>query len=231
MKKQLEVKNVYHQIRGEVILDNITFDVMEGEIIGLFGPNGVGKSTLLRKIANHEQAIGQIAIGGIINDFTKFRTDVMLVTSDTEIPKFMSLAKYCKLLEVSFEIDYNFVNTYTQKLGLDANKRIGTLSKGNKELAQLIAVLATDCKLLLLDEPFSAIDIYKRDTILEMLIDSKLSGKTLIIATHLIDDITNVLDKLAYIHNSKLEFYLETDEILEQSESITIYLKDNFREE
>lgn len=231
MKKQLEVKNVYHQIREDVILDNITFDVMEGEIVGLFGPNGVGKSTLLRKIANHEQAIGQIAIGGIINDFTKFRTDVMLITSDTEIPKFMSLAKYCKLLELSFEIDYDFVNTYAQKLGLDVNKRIATLSKGNKELAQLIAALATDCKLLLLDEPFSAIDIYKRDTILEMLIDSKLSGKTLIIATHLIDDITNVLDKVAYIHNSKLEFYLETDEILEQSESITIYLKDNFREE
>lgn len=231
MKNLLQVQDVYQQIRGRVILDKISFDVESEEIVGLFGPNGAGKSTLLRKIANTEQMIGNVVINGIPNDFTKFRTDVILVTGDIEIPRLMTLRNYCKLLSTSFEIDNKFVEEYCQKLEIDIDARVGSLSKGNKEMAQLIACLATNCKLVLLDEPFSAIDIYKRDVILEMIIDSKLSGKTIIITTHLIDEISPILDKVAYIHDTKLEFYLDSEEIQEQSDSVASYLKERFKGE
>ncbi len=231
MKNLLQVQNVYQQIRGKVILDKISFDVENEEIVGLFGPNGAGKSTLLRKIANTEQMIGTVIIDGIANDFTKFRTDVMLVTGDIEIPRLMSIRSYCKLLTTNFNVNNDFVQEYCEKLEIDIDARVGSLSKGNKEMAQLIACLATDCKLILLDEPFSAIDIYKRDIILEMIIDSKLNGKTIIITTHLIDEISPVLDKVAYIHDTKLEFYLDSEEIQEQSDSVASYLKERFKEE
>lgn len=230
MNNILEVKAVHHQIRGHVILDNITFNVEAEEIIGLFGPNGVGKSTLLRRIANTEETQGQIAINGIINDFTKFRTDVMLVTTDIEIPWTMSLSAYCQLLTISFKINFDFVREYTDKLGIDMSKPVRNLSKGNREMAQLIACLATDCSVLLLDEPFSAIDIYKRDIVLQMIIDSKLNGKTIIITTHLIDEIDSIIDKVLYIHDSRIEFYLDSEEIQAESDSITDYLKNRFME-
>lgn len=228
MNKILEVKNVHHQILDKVILDQISFDVESEEIIGLFGPNGVGKSTLLRRIANLEQTAGSIAINGVINDFTKFRTDVMLVTTEIEIPWTMSLADYCQLLTISFKVDFEFVSEYTNKLNIDLNIPVRNLSKGNKEMAQLIACLATDCKLILLDEPFSAIDIYKRDVVLQMIIDSKLNGKTIIITTHLIDEMDSIIDKVLYIHDSKIEFYLDSEQIQAESESISEYLKARF---
>lgn len=228
MNKILEVKNVHHQILDKVILDRISFDVESEEIIGLFGPNGVGKSTLLRRIANLEQTAGSIAINGVINDFTKFRTDVMLVTTEIEIPWTMSLADYCRLLTISFKVDFEFVSEYTNKLGIDLNIPVRNLSKGNKEMAQLIACLATDCKLILLDEPFSAIDIYKRDVVLQMIIDSKLNGKTIIITTHLIDEMDSIIDKVLYIHDSKIEFYLDSEQIQAEAESISEYLKARF---
>lgn len=230
MNKSLKVKNINHQIGNKVILDNITFDVEENSIIGLLGPNGVGKSTLLRRIANTEETSGTVEINGIVNDFTKFRTDVLLVTSEIEVPRYLSLFDYCKLLELSFTIDYEFVDRYCNRLEIDKHQRIDSFSTGTKEIAQLIACFATSASLILLDEPLSAIDIYKRDIILEMVIDSKLSGKTIIITTHLIDDIASILDKVLYIHSSKIEFYLDSEEIEANSDSLTEYLKTNFGE-
>ncbi len=230
MNYSLEVKNVNHKIGNKVILEDITFDVEANTIIGLLGPNGVGKSTLLRRIANTEETSGTIAINGIANDFTKFRTDVLLVTNKIDVPMFLSLYDYCKLLEISFTIDYDFVDRYCQRLGVDKHKSIHTLSTGTKEITQLIACLATSASLILLDEPLSAIDIYKRDIILEMIIDSKLNGKTIILTTHLIDDISSILDKVLYIHDSKIEFYLDCEEIEESSDTLSSYLKANYGE-
>lgn len=225
MNNILEVKNVNHKIGEKIILDDITFEVEATMIIGLLGPNGVGKSTLLRRIANLEETAGTIAINGVVNDFTKFRTDVMLVTTDIEIPWTMTLSNYCKLLTISFEIDWDFVNDYANKLEIDIHKPVRNLSKGNKEMAQLIACLATNCSLILLDEPFSAIDIYKRDVVLQMIIDSKLNGKTVIITTHLIDEISSIIEKVLYIHNTKIEFYVDSEEIQSESDTISDYLK------
>ncbi len=225
MNNILEVKNVNHKIGEKIILDDITFGVEATMIIGLLGPNGVGKSTLLRRIANLEETAGTITINGVVNDFTKFRTDVMLVTTDIEIPWTMTLSNYCKLLTISFEIDWDFVNDYANKLEIDIHKPVRNLSKGNKEMAQLIACLATNCSLILLDEPFSAIDIYKRDVVLQMIIDSKLNGKTIIITTHLIDEISSIIEKVLYIHNTKIEFYVDSEEIQSESDTISDYLK------
>lgn len=228
MNNILKVKNVSQNIQGKVILDKITFDVEAGEIIGLLGPNGVGKSTLLRRIANVEQTIGDVYINNKLNDFTKFRTDVMLVTTEINIPRNMSLQAYCKLLTISFEIDFEFVHEYASKLEIDLTKPVSSLSKGLQEICQLIASLATSCNLLLLDEPFSAIDIYKRDIILQMIIDSKLNGKTIIITTHLIDDIETIIDRVLYIHSAALELDLDSEEIQVEATSISAYLKNHY---
>lgn len=230
MKNILEVKNVSQVIQGRIVLDDISFEVKDNEIIGLFGPNGVGKSTLLRRIANVEETIGSIYIGGVKNNFTKFRHDVLLVTTDIEIPRGISLNSYCKLLEISFNVNFEFVTEYAEKLNIDLNKSVSSLSKGNKEIAQLIACLATDCNLILLDEPFSSIDIYKRDIILQMIIDSKINGKTIILTTHLIDDIGSIIDRVLYIHDTKIEFYLDSEEIQIESDSIADYLKSRYME-
>lgn len=230
MKNILEVKNVSQVIQGRIVLDDISFEVKDNEIIGLFGPNGVGKSTLLRRIANVEETIGSIYIYGVKNNFTKFRRDVLLVTTDIEIPRGILLNSYCKLLEISFNVNFEFVTEYAEKLNIDLNKSVSSLSKGNKEIAQLIACLATDCNLILLDEPFSSIDIYKRDIILQMIIDSKINGKTIILTTHLIDDIGSIIDRVLYIHDTKIEFYLDSEEIQIESDSIADYLKSRYME-
>lgn len=229
--KTLEVRNVSQIIRGKVILQDITFDVEDSSIIGLLGPNGAGKSTLLRKIANGEETTGDIFINGIKNDFTKFRKDVLLVTSDIVIPNLLSLHDYCKLLEISFDIDYEFIEEYCQKLEIDKHAKVRSLSKGNKEMAQLIATLATNCNLILLDEPFTAIDIYKRDTVLQMIIDRKMDGKTIVITTHLVDDLGSIIDQVIYIHDTQIDFILDSEQIEAQADSISDYLKSKYMED
>lgn len=225
MKNILEVQSINHKIGKNIILEDISFKVETNSIVGLFGPNGAGKSTLLRQIANHEQCNGEVIINGTVNDFTKYRRDVLLVTGDIEIPRFHSLADYCKLLTSSYKVNMDFVTEYSTKLNIDAHKRVSTLSKGNKEIAQLIAALATDAELILLDEPFSAIDIFKRDVILQMIIDCQLDGKTILITTHLINDIEEVIESLIYLDDSHIAFMKDVEEIQTENESISSYLK------
>lgn len=229
--KTLEVRNVSQIIRGKVVLQDITFNVENSSIIGLLGPNGVGKSTLLRQISNGEETTGDIYINGVKNDFTKFRKDVLLVTSDITIPNLLSLYDYCKLLEISFDVDYDFVEEYCEKLEINKHAKVMNLSKGNKEMAQLIATLATSCNLILLDEPFTAIDIYKRDTVLQMIIDRKIEGKTIIITTHLVDDLGSIIDQVIYIHDTQIEFIMDSEQIEEEADSISTYLKNKYMED
>lgn len=231
MNNILKIQNLNHSINGINILKDVNLDIGAEQIIGLFGANGAGKSTMLRKISNIEASDGDIYINTIKNDFLEFRTDVCLVTSTIEIPKHMSLQAYCELLQISFNVDTDFANMYANKLGIKRYTAVSSLSKGDQEMLQLIAWLATDCELLLLDEPLSSIDIFKRDTVLEMLIESKLRGKTIIITTHLIDDVEAILDEVVYLREGTIDFVIDCEEIQSEDMSISSYLKRRCREE
>ena len=197
-------------------LDNVSFNVERGKIVGLLGPNGSGKTTLI-KIANGLLT----ATGGeiLICDEkpgveTKRRTAYL--SDCLSLPQWLSVGGL-----VDFYADF-FENFNTQKakqmmesLNLDPDKKLKTLSKGTKEKVQLVLTMSRDADLYLLDEPMGGVDPATRDYILNTIISNYNENSSVIISTHLISDVENILDEVVFINEGKIVLTDSADNIRE----------------
>ena len=186
--------------KGKYVLDDFNLTVEGGKIVGLLGPNGCGKSTLMKLISGLLVADGgEIAVcGEPVGDKSK-----ALVSFLPERPYFSAS------MSVNAMMDYfgDFYEDFDRELALrmladldiDPKARMRTLSKGTKEKVQLILVMARRAKLYLLDEPIAGVDPAARDYILQTIIGNYNPEATVVITTHLIHDIEPVLDEFAFM--------------------------------
>ena len=185
---------------GVNVLENFDLEIPEGKIVGLLGPNGCGKSTLIKLIAGLLQAnSGTILVGGEeIGD--KTRAMVSYLPERTYFNSWMKVDDIISYFE-EFYADFDKARAYSllENLGIDKNAKLRTLSKGTKEKVQLILVMARRAKLYLLDEPIAGVDPAARDYILSTIIGNYNPEATVLITTHLIHDIEPVLDEFMFI--------------------------------
>lgn len=128
----------------------------------------------------------------------------------------------------------NFVaeRAYTMlaDLGIDKNARLKTLSKGTKEKVQLILVMSRDALLYILDEPIGGVDPAARDYILQTIINNYNENATILLSTHLIQDIENILDRVIFIRQGHLALNATVDEIrMEQGKSVDALFREVYR--
>ena len=185
---------------NQPVLDNFNLTLPAGKIVGLLGPNGCGKSTLMKLICGI-----LVPDGGEIVVCEQERSEATnaLVSYLPERTYFNSWMRVRELLRYFGDFYADFDEVLARKmlgeLGIDVNTRLKTLSKGNKEKVQLIMVMARRARLYLLDEPIAGVDPAARDYILQTIIGSYNPEATILITTHLISDIEPILDEFAFM--------------------------------
>lgn len=231
MSVLLESKNLTKKFSGIPALNNVDLTIERGRIIGLLGPNGSGKSTLL-KIINGLLVPdnGSILINGN-EPGIETKKIVSYLPERTYLADWMKISELITYFE-DFYADFNKNKAYEMldRLQLDPNKRMKTLSKGTKEKVQLILVMSRKADLYCLDEPIGGVDPAARDYILNTIINNYNENATVLISTHLIADIEKVLDEVIFIKNGNLTLHSSVDDIREkEGKSIDTLFREVFR--
>ncbi len=181
-------------------LSNLHMQLPQGKIVGLLGPNGSGKTTLLKLCAGlltPDQ--GSIEICGIpVGPDTKAL--VSYLPDRTYLRNNQTIRQQLDYFQDFYaDFDRQRAEDMLKKLDVPVDARFGTLSKGNKEKVQLVLVMSRRARLYLLDEPIGGVDPAARDYILNTIVTNYDPGATVVISTHLITDVEQVLDEFCFL--------------------------------
>lgn len=186
--------------KGNMVINNLNLEIPSGKIIGLLGPNGCGKSTLIKMIAGILQPnSGEILVDNIpVGEET-----CAMVSYLPERTYFDNSMKVTDILDYFEDFYTDFERERAIKLlndlSIPIDAKLKTLSKGTKEKVQLILVMSRNAKLYLLDEPIAGVDPAARDYILSTIVSNYNKDATIIITTHLIADIEPILDDFIFM--------------------------------
>ena len=198
-------------------LNNVDLDLPSGKIIGLLGPNGSGKTTFMKILAGVlTPSSGNVLVGGEeIGVSTKAKVSFL---PDRGIFNPSMRVRNCMKLYRDFFADYDEekAKKMFDDLHIDINSKLRTLSKGNLEKVHLIMTMSRNAKLYLLDEPIGGVDPATRDYILNTIIAGYNPEATLIISTHLIRDIENILEGFVFIGGGTIVMSGDADEAREK---------------
>ena len=208
----IEVVGVKKKFRRKKVLENITFNVKKGEITALLGLNGVGKSTLLKIIMGLvKQDEGEVLFNGEKLNYKTYENiafvpDVLNTYGDMKIK---DAFEYMSMMYEKWDMDKAYEMLKDFKLTDDL--KINKLSKGNIARVKLILGFARHPEYLLLDEPFSGIDIFTREKFIESLIGYMDNDIGILLTTHELKEVENIVDKVVFLSdgNIKKEFYVE----------------------
>lgn len=231
MNNILEIENLSKSIYGKKILKDINLTLKQGRIMALLGPNGSGKTSLLKIIAalSHQNS-GKIFINGEEPGINTKK--IVSFLSDTEIlPTQLKIREALNLYNTFFEdFDMEKSKKLLDDLNLNLDHEISTLSKGMKEKFYLILCLSRNTKLYILDEPIAAVDVLTREEILKIIIENIYENASVIITTHLIDDIEHIFDEIAFINEGSIVGIYDAEDIRTKEKStISEFYKKIFR--
>ena len=231
MRPILECQRLTKKYGSFFALSELTLSLDRGQIVGLLGPNGSGKTTLI-KLANGllNPTDGHIMINGLAPG-----TESKKIVS--YLPDRSFFSEHMKVKEIiSYYTDFydNFSTDRASKmldtLEIDINSRFSALSKGTKEKVQLVLVMSRDADLYILDEPIGGVDPAARDYILQTILTNYNENATVLISTHLISDIENVLDRVIFLRNGQLALNETVDDIrLKYGKSVDALFREVFR--
>lgn len=213
-----------------VAVNNITLTLPKGRIIGLLGPNGSGKTTLIKMMNGLlTPTAGSIKINGTYVG-PKSKARVAYLPDRTYLAgnqKIKDILKYFQDFYADFSRER--AEEMLRSLNIDPDTKMKVLSKGTKEKVQLILVMSRNADLYILDEPIAGVDPAARDYILRTIINNYNPEATVLISTHLINDIEKVLDEVIFMRYGHLLLYTSVDNIREQhGKSVDAYFREVF---
>lgn len=196
----LECRQLSKNYGDKHVLENMNISVPAGKIIGLLGPNGCGKSTLIKMVCgllvptSGEIQVDGAPVGPETNNLISYLPERTYLNSGMKVRELIDY--FC-----DFYADFDRARAYMmlRDLKIDPESRLRTLSKGTCEKVQLIMVMSRNAKLYLLDEPIAGVDPASRDYILQTILQNYNPNATVIITTHLIHDIERILDEFVFL--------------------------------
>lgn len=207
---------------------HMNLTIPRGRIIGLLGPNGCGKSTLIKMINGLlTPTSGSVYINGMLPGAESKRV-ISYLPERTYLDNGMKVSQMVDYF-ADFYADFSREKAYSmlESLGINHDAKLKTLSKGTKEKVQLILVMSRNAELYILDEPIAGVDPAARDYILRTIITNYNPNSTIILSTHLISDIENVLDDVIFMKNGSLMLYTSVDAIRsQQGKSVDTYFRE-----
>ncbi len=227
----LECRALSKSYGAKAALSGVDLTIEPGRIVGLLGPNGSGKTTLI-KLANGllTPTSGEILIDGR-KPSRATKAIVSYLPDRSTLPGWMSIAQALDYYG-DFYADFRrgVAEQMLMNLGLDRTQKIKTLSKGMREKTQLILTMSREAKLYLLDEPIGGVDPATRDYILRTIISNYSEDAAVIISTHLIADVEQVLDEVVFLREGQVMLHESVEQIRdEKGKSVDELFREVFR--
>ena len=227
----LECKDLSKRFGTVQALDTVNLSIEPGRVIGLLGPNGSGKTTLL-KLANGllTPTDGEILIDGEAPGKMS-RSLVSYLPDKPYLADWMRVRQLLDFFEDFYDdFDRDRAMEMLLRLNIGEDMRIKEMSKGTREKTQLILVMSRKAKLYLLDEPIGGVDPATRDYILDTIIRNYNPDAAVVISTHLIADVEQVLDDVIFIDRGRVVLQSSVDEIrAERGMSVDQYFREVFK--
>ena len=217
----IKIKNLTKSYGSKVVLDNINLTIEENKIYGLLGRNGAGKTTLLNLINNRIFPTGgSIRISDEdISKSPEITSKIYFMNEKCLYPegfRIKDVFKWTKEFYENFDMDYAL--KLSKMFGLNTNKRIKQLSTGYSSICKIIVSLSSNAEILIFDEPILGLDANHRDMFYKELIANYIeSPKTIIISTHIIEEISDILEKVIIIKDGKIITDNEIDNLIENA--------------
>ena len=231
MSELVEIHNLKKSYdKRKEALHDLTLTLPRGRIVGLLGPNGSGKTTLIKLLNGLLVPDG----GEILIDGEKPGPSTKAKVSYLPERTYLKNGATLRELLSYFQDFYDDFRTDRAKemlaaLRIEENARIRALSKGTREKVQLILVMSRDASLYILDEPIAGVDPAARDYILRTIITNYNENATVLISTHLITDIENILDEVVFMKEGRLLLQTSVEEIREEKgKSVDAYFREVF---
>ncbi len=223
----IKVRDLKKSYGSHQVLSGVSFDVPAGKIIGLLGPNGCGKTSMIKSIVgliNDYQ--GEILINGKTPG-VESKAVVAYLPEKNYLAPWMTpnhAIKYMADFYKNFDKEKAF--RMAQTFELNMKQKIKTMSKGQQEKLQLILVMCRNADLYILDEPLGGVDLVAREFILDTIMKNHSENSTILLSTHLIYDIEKVLDRVMMVKGGKLVVNTDVEKIREDGKTV----EDLFRE-
>ena len=220
MKNKIEIKNLTKHYGG-FTLDNVSFGVPRGSVVGLIGENGAGKSTIIKSLLGVINTDGgEILFDGVpLGRLGKNQRQLTgVVLDDVSLPSAVNLRELNTVMKNMFSRwDEQTFFALTERFRLPRDKKTGEFSKGMKMKTAIAAALSHGAETLILDEPTSGLDPVARDEILDILYDfMQNSGHAVLISSHITSDLEKLCDYVVFIHGGKVAVSGEKDALLEE---------------
>lgn len=230
-KDILQLNGLEKSYGSKLVLKNVNFTIEAGKIVGLLGPNGSGKTTIIKAI----NGLLQLDKGMILVDekspsketkaIVSYLPDVSYLNDTMRIADVLSLFQ-----DFYQDFDRDKAERLLSDLGLNDSDRLKHLSKGNKEKVQLVLVMSRKAKLYILDEPIGGVDPAARDYILKTIITNYSEDASVLISTHLISEVESILDDVIFIKDGEVLLQGDADDLRTKYEqSIDSLFREQFR--
>lgn len=228
MERSVEVSHLSKSYSGQSVVNDISFDISKGEVFGLIGPNGAGKTTIIRMLLDIiKPDSGDIRI---LNDMLSDE----LKNKIGYLPEERGLYKKLTVMETLLYLgslknmkSKDRASMFLDKMGMlpHKDKKISELSKGMQQKIQLIAALIHDPEFIILDEPYSGLDPVNMKLVKDLIIELGNEGKTILISTHMMDQVERMCGRIFMIHKGKGVLYGSVDEIRSRYGKNTVLLE------
>lgn len=224
----IKVRNLNKSyVKGRPVLEDVSFDIPEGKIVGLLGPNGCGKTTLLKILSGciHDYS-GKIIINGN-------PPGVVTKASTAFLPDSTYLADYFRTIDAIdyfndffYDFDKNKAMEFVQRFHLDPKQKIKTMSKGMQEKVQLLLVMSRKAKLYLLDEPLGGVDPAARENILNLIMSNYAEKSTLMLSTHMVNDLESSFNHILILGHGHVLVNTSVDNVRKSGKSLEEVFKE-----
>ena len=211
---------------NNAVLSDVSFNLEQGEIVGLIGPNGAGKSTLLKAIMGLVNYSGDLTVFGQ-NPFKQrhhLLQNMSYVADVASLPIWMKVSDCLAFVaRVHPKFDINHAKQLLTDTTINDNALIGTLSKGMKTRLHLSIILSIQTDLLVLDEPTLGLDVLVRRDFQDRLVqDYYNQQRSILITTHQIDEVQNILTRVLFIKEGRITLDMQTDELKTRFQKLTL---------
>ena len=209
----IELKNIGVNFSGRDILKEISITFQSGEIIGLVAPNGTGKSTLMNVIMNYLRPNSGKVVFNSELEYTSKKNEVKIhrlismMPDQSDLYNHLSGRQHLKIYCSMWNSNPELIDSTIQALGMESyvNKKTGTYSLGMRQRLCFAMQIVSDTQIMLMDEVMNGLDPTQVEIISQILVKKKAEGKTIIIASHLLENLEKYATRIFFVKNAKLD--------------------------